>query len=228
MNASALYSISYGLYVISAAGDGAINGQIANTVFQVTSEPKTIAVSINKQNFTHGLIRASGLFSVSVLTKDAPMPLIGLFGFRSGRDVAKFEKAEYFTAPGDVPVLRESCCGYLLCRVMQEIDVATHTVFIGEVTDADVFGKAEPMTYAYYHEVKKGTAPKSAPTYRENAAEVAAPKSGLYRCAVCGYVYDPAVGDPAHGVAPGTAFEALPADWKCPVCFAGKDRFVQV
>ncbi len=95
MNVKAVQKICYGMYVISSKKDGKINGQIANTLFQITSDPATVAVSINKQNLTHEYITASKTFAASIISKDAPMTFIGNWGFKSGRDIDKFKDAKY-------------------------------------------------------------------------------------------------------------------------------------
>lgn len=225
MDITALFDLSYGLYIVGAAADGKLNGQIANAVIQITAEPAIVAVSLHKQNLTHKMVRMSGYFSISTLTTDAPMQMIGLFGFKSGRVVDKFATTPYFTAASGSPVLREHCASWLECRVTGSLDVGTHTIFVGELADAGVLSKAEPMTYEYYHRVKKGLAPKTAPTYLAGRVKRPTAPASVYRCPVCEYVYDPAVGDPAHGVKPGTPFEELPAGWKCPLCAAPADRF---
>jgi flavin reductase (DIM6/NTAB) family NADH-FMN oxidoreductase RutF/rubredoxin len=228
----ALFDITYGLYIVTAKSGEIMNGQIANTVFQVTSEPKAIAVCINKQNYTHEIIRENGRFCVSILTEDTPMELIGLFGFHSGREIDKFAGVKIINALGGSPVLTEHCIGYLECNLRQEVDVGTHTLFIGELFDAEVLKKDKPMTYAYYHKVKKGTAPKTAPTYRGSEEEIVAGTGNQdtaqkYRCQICGYLYDPTKGDIPHNIKPGTVFEDLPSEWRCPVCGAPKDRFIK-
>ncbi len=103
--------------------------------------------------------------------------------------------------------------------------MGTHTIFIGEVVDAAVLTDEEPMTYAYYHLVKRGATPKAAPTYLK---EEGGDRMDTYECTVCGYIYDPEKGDPDSGIAPGTPFEELPDDWVCPVCGAAKDQFEKV
>jgi rubredoxin len=102
--------------------------------------------------------------------------------------------------------------------------VGTHTIFIGELVGADVLKEGEPMTYAYYHQVKRGTTPKTAPSYVEEKKEAVA-KMAKYQCSVCGYIYDPQLGDPDGGIKPGTPFEKIPDTWVCPVCGASKDQF---
>jgi len=165
MNLKILHKISYGLYVVSSRTGEKFNGQIANTVFQITSEPPIIAVSINKQNLTHEYIRESKVFTVSILSKETPMKFIGHFGFRSGRELDKFKDVNYRVGATGAPVVMENTVGYLEAEIIDSLDVGTHTVFIGKIIDAEIIKEGEPMTYAYYHEVKRGKAPKTAPTY---------------------------------------------------------------
>lgn len=167
MNPKALHKISYGLYVVSAHRDGAMNGQIANTVFQITSQPATLAVSINKHNYTHECIQACHSFVVNVLDEDTPMTFIGRFGFRCGRDIEKFDGIKYRVSPLGNPILEEHSIAFLEAKVDKVIDIDSHRLFIGEVVDGDIISDGEPMTYAYYHLVKKGKSPKAAPTYIE-------------------------------------------------------------
>jgi len=165
MNLNALHKLSYGLYVVSSRKGDKFNGQIANTVFQVTSEPPTIAVSINKNNLTHECIKVSGVLTVSILSQDTPLSFIGHFGFKSGRDINKLEGTNYMIGKTQTPVVTDNALAYLEAKVIQEIDAGTHTLFMGELLAAEVFKEGEPMTYAYYHEVKRGTTPKTAPSY---------------------------------------------------------------
>jgi flavin reductase (DIM6/NTAB) family NADH-FMN oxidoreductase RutF/rubredoxin len=225
-----LHKISYGLYVISSKKGNKSNGQIANALFQVTSEPPTIAVSINKKNLTHEYITDSNVFTVSILNKDTPLPFIGTFGFKSGRDVDKFKNVTYKQGKTKAPIVLDHTLAYLEAEVIDKIDVGTHTIFIGKIQDAAVLSQEPVMTYEYYHVVKGGLSPKSAPTYNSDVDKQTEIKKEdvkmvEYVCTVCGYVYDPAKGDPDSGIAPGTAFKDLPADWVCPVCGAGKKAF---
>lgn len=224
MNSSALYQISYGLYIITSRMGESKNGQVANTVFQISPDPVTIAVSINKNNLTNRFIRESKLFTVSVLAQDAPLSLIGNFGFKSGREVDKFANVNYKTGDSGVAYITDGTLAYLEAGVIGEVDAGTHNIFIGKVTGAEVLKEGTPMTYAYYHKVKKGGTPENAPIVvpKEKGEKN---KMGTYVCSVCGYIYDPAVGDEEHGIPPGTSFENLPEDWVCPVCGAGKDEF---
>ena len=223
MNVKALHKLGYGLYIVCSRKDSKVNGQIANTVFQVTSEPPTIAVSINKNNLTHEFIKESKVLTVSVVSQDAPLSLIGHFGFKSGREIDKFEDINYKTGDTEAPVITDNTVAYLEARVIKEVDVGTHTIFIGELAGADILKEGEPMTYAYYHLVKRGTTPKTAPSYVEEKKEE--PKMVKYKCTVCGYIYDPELGDPDGGIKPGTPFEEIPDDWVCPICGAAKSDF---
>jgi len=231
MNLQTLSRVSYGVYVVSSAKDGKYNGQIANTVFQTTSEPPTIAICINKQNLTKEYIEASRLFSVSILMKDTPMTFIGLFGFHCGRDLDKFKNVAYKIGRYGTPIVIDHTVGYLECEVIDGIDLGTHRLFVGKLLDADIISDKEPMTYDYYHQVKGGKTPKTAPTYikdaRQSATEEVA-KMAKYKCTVCGYVYDPEKGDLDSGIKPGTPFEKIPEDWVCPVCGVGKDQFERI
>ncbi len=221
MELKTFQKISYGLYLVSSKRESKLNGQIANIVFQITSEPPTIGLSINKQNLTHEFIQESHIFAISILSENTPLEFIGHFGFKSGREIDKFKGINYKLGGTGVPIVLDNSVGYLEAEVINQIDVGTYTIFIGKVGDAQIVADAEPMTYAYYHEVKKGTAPKTAPTYIKEEVK----KMDKYVCTVCGYVYDPQAGDLDSGIKPGTPFEKLPDDWVCPVCGAGKDAF---
>jgi flavin reductase (DIM6/NTAB) family NADH-FMN oxidoreductase RutF/rubredoxin len=227
MNTKALRSLSYGLYVVASQKQGKLNAQIANTVVQVTSEPPTIAVCINKQNLTHEFITESKVFVASVLSQDTPLSFIGHFGFKSGREVDKFKDVNYKLGEAKAPIVLDHSLAYLEAKVINQVDVGTHTIFIGELVGADVLREGEPMTYAYYHQVKRGTTPKTAPSYIEERKETVS-KMAKYKCSVCGYIYDPELGDPDGGIKPGTPFEEIPDDWVCPVCGASKDQFEKI
>ena len=168
MNQKALHLISYGLYVVTSTDGEAINGQIVNTVMQVASKPPMVAVAINKENLTCEYIRKSRVFVASVLGTDAPMEFIGRFGFRSGRDINKFESIRYRTGATGAPVVLDYAIAYIEVAVTQEVDAGTHVLFIGEVVDADILDECEPMTYAYYHQVKGGKTPDKATVYIED------------------------------------------------------------
>jgi len=227
MNLKALYNLSYGLYVVASQKEGKLNAQIANTVIQVTSEPPTVAVCINKQNLTHEFITQSKAFTASMLSQDTPLSFIGHFGFKSGREIDKLKDINYKLGESKAPIVLDHSLAYLEARVINQVDVGTHTIFIGELVGADVLKEGEPMTYAYYRQVKRGTTPKTAPSYIEERKETVS-KMAKYKCTVCGYIYDPELGDADGGIKPGTPFEEIPDDWVCPVCGASKDQFEKI
>ena len=165
MNLKTLNKLGYGLYVVSSARGEKYNGQIANAVFQTTADPPTVAICINKQNLTHEYIEDSRMFSVSILTKDTPMQFIGRFGFHCGRDVEKFKDTTHKLGQHGTPVVTENTTGYLECAVIDGIDLGTHKLFMGKLLDAVTINDDDPMTYDYYHQVKGGKSPKTAPTY---------------------------------------------------------------
>jgi flavin reductase (DIM6/NTAB) family NADH-FMN oxidoreductase RutF len=173
MDLKTLYKVSYGMYLVCSKKGDKLNGQLANTVFQVTSEPPTLGISINKKNLTHDFIDESKVFSISVLGVSTPLPFIGRFGFRSGRDFNKLEGVSFKLGQNGAPVVLENAVGFLEARVVKQMDVGTHTIFVGEITGAEILDeKQECMTYGYYQQVKRGTTPSTAPTYIAPAKEV--------------------------------------------------------
>jgi flavin reductase (DIM6/NTAB) family NADH-FMN oxidoreductase RutF len=156
--------LTYGMYVVASFRQGKLNGQIADVVFQVAAEPPLIAVSLNCQNLTHELIAQTKRFSVSILAQDAPLKLIGTFGFKCGRSVEKYSGISHKVLDSGSPVILDHSLGWLDLEVVQSVELGTHTLFIGRVTASEVLKQGEPMTYAYYHEVKRGLTPKTAPS----------------------------------------------------------------
>lgn len=167
MNNNVFHKLSYGVYVVSTWDDGKPTGCTANSAMQITSSPATIAVSINHDNYTNKCIQETGRFAISILAQDTLPSIIGTFGFHSGRDTDKFSEVKY-TVEDYLPVVTDSC-GYIACQVIDRLETATHTVFLGEVKGGEVFGDREAMTYSYYHKVVKGRSPKNAPTYLPEA-----------------------------------------------------------
>lgn len=227
MDPNVLHNLSYGMFIVSSNKGELLNGQIVNTVFQITSEPVTIAISINKQNLTHEYIGTSSRFALSILDEKTPLSFIGKFGFKSGRTENKFKDINFKKLPSGCPVVLDNALCYIEAKVVKKMDCFTHTLFIGEMTDSEMLKNGKPMTYDYYHQEKRGTTPASAPTYIKSEApgrikEVLMQK---YRCVVCNYIYDPAVGDPDGGIKPGTSFESIPDTWVCPICGADKSQF---
>src|SRR5665811_1861630 len=137
MDLKALYSISYGIYIVSSKKEDLMNGQIANTVFQTTSEPTTIAVCINKKNLTHEFITESKVFAVSVLEQETDMKFIGRFGFKSGRDEDKFKGVKYKIGVTGSPIVIDNTLAYMEAEVLMDMDVGTHTIFVGKVVEAE-------------------------------------------------------------------------------------------
>ena len=230
-----LNDVTYGLYLISTIDGEKLNGLIANTVVQVTSRPEKISVTISNQNLTHDMILKSGVFSISILSKDAPMKFIGSFGFKSGRDIDKFQGIEYRIGKSGAPIVREHSIGYLDIEVTQTLDVGSHTIFIGKIVDSSRFMEDDPLTYHYYKKVKGGKASKYAPTFDnwnllsrlEGNREKGELVKVKHRCKSCHYIYDPMTGYLDSGIHKGTIFDELPDDWNCPLCGKGKEFFLK-
>lgn len=206
MNEKALFSLSYGLYVLTAHKDGLDNGCIINTAMQVTNSPNRISVTVNKSNYTTSMISATGKFNISVISEKAGFDLFKRFGFASGADVNKFDgfNNAFRTANG-IMFISEGTNAYINCTVEQTVDIGTHIMFIASVDDCEILDDAATMTYSYYFANVK---PK--PQVQQSAAKV-------WVCKVCGYVYDDAKMD--------VKFEDLPADWVCPLCKHPKSDF---
>ncbi|MSS63488.1 flavin reductase [Velocimicrobium porci] len=212
MNKSVFHKLSYGVYVVSTWDEGRATGCVANSIMQITSDPATIAVSMNHNNYTHSCIEQTKKFAVSILSEQSDPSIIGTFGFQSGKEVNKFEQVEY-ELKEYMPVLKD-CCGYIVCEVIDKLETNTHTVFLGRVVEGDLVNNEKEMTYNYYHKVVKGKSPKNAPTYIEEEATKEEIKEAKYVCGICGYVYD--------GEIP---FEELPDDYVCPICKQPKRVF---
>jgi ferric-chelate reductase [NAD(P)H] len=161
----AFRDLSYGLYVVTSRDEGRLNGQVVNTVIQVTSDPPRVAVIINKKNLTHDYILKSKVFGVTVLEESAPMSFFGPFGFRSGRDVDKLAHIAFKQGVTGCPLLSEHALSVLEAEVFNQIDLGTHTIFIGNVVNSEVLKAGRPLTYHYYHETLKGKSPPNAPTF---------------------------------------------------------------
>jgi flavin reductase (DIM6/NTAB) family NADH-FMN oxidoreductase RutF/rubredoxin len=232
INTEAFFKVNYGLYIVSSGNESERNGFISNSVFQVTAEPPQFAVCCSKANFSADLIKRAGCFSVSVLRQEVDADLFGKFGYKSGRDTNKFNGTRFIKGLTGAPVLLDDTVAWIECRTRDVFDVGTHLIFIGEVVQAEVADNlAEPLTYSFYRKVKKGVAPKNAPTYidqtklekKETTAD-----TGRYQCPACGYIYEPSKGDPDAGIKAGTAFEDLPDSWVCPLCGSGKADFIKL
>jgi flavin reductase (DIM6/NTAB) family NADH-FMN oxidoreductase RutF len=197
MDTKALYSLSYGLFVLTARENDRDNGCIINTAMQVTSQPNRISITVNKANHTHDMIHRTGVFNLSVLGERTPFSVFERFGFSSGRDVDKFAGDDVSPrAENGVRYLGEYANALLSGRVFAEVDCGTHTLFLADLTDAAVLSDAPSMTYAYYFANVK---PKPQTDGKKG-----------YVCKICGYVYE---GEP------------LPEDFICPLCKHGAADF---
>ena len=197
MDNKAMHYLSYGLFVLTTSFQGEDNGCIINTAGQVTTEPNRISITVNNTNHTTELIKKSGKFNISTLSEDANFEVFKHFGFKSGREVNKFDgySACKRSANG-IYYTTEGVNSYISATVEQTIDLGTHTMFIAKVDAMEVLSKTPSATYAYYHaKIKPKAEPKAEQT--ANNGKVA------WRCKVCGYVY---VG------------EELPVDFTCPLC----------
>ena len=216
-----MFRITYGLYIVSSGNDQEGNGFISNTVFQVTSTPPRFASCCNKDNHTAGIIQRTGHFSVSVLHSETSPEIFGTFGYRSGKDLNKMEGMEVRYGESGVPIIVNDAIAFLECRVVDTYDVGTHLIFIGELTHAEILDEHKtPMTYQYYREVKKGVAPKNAPTYVDKSKLVKKDSKeapAVHECAACGYLYNESEEE--------TPFANLPDDYICPICGAEKNDF---
>ena len=195
---NAFFSFSYGLFVLTAREGEKDNGCIINTAAQLTDTPKRISIAVNKANYTHDMIRRTGVFNLSMLSTDAPFGLFQHYGFQSGRDVDKFADVKGMArATNGVYYLPYSTNAFVSGKVTQEIDLGTHTLFIADVTEARVLSGAPSMTYSFYFANVK---PKPAALTKQTG----------WVCKICGYVYEG---------------ETLPADFICPLCKHGAEDF---
>lgn len=208
MDKKVLRNLSYGVYVVTSLDKDRKVGCIANSIMQITSDPITIAVSINHENYTNKCIKEQKKFAISILEENSNPKIIGTFGFKSSKNEDKFEEFAYHLEK--MPILEDSC-GYLICNVVNEVETTTHTIFIAEVTSLGGYKNTQPMTYRYYHENLKGTSPKKAPTYIEENNERKSSKK--WKCKVCGYVYE---GD------------NLKEDFICPICGVPHNMFEEI
>ena len=198
---NAMFSLSYGLFVLTARDGAKDNGCIINTVTQLTDTPKRISIAVNKANYTHDMIKKTGVFNVSVLANDAPFAMFQHYGFQSGRDVDKFAGVQGMArATNGVYYLPYCTNAFISARVTQTIEFETHTLFIADVTEARQLSDVPSMTYAYYFANVK---PKPSKLKEQHG----------WVCKICGYVYEG---------------EELPADFICPLCKHGAEDFEKV
>ena len=201
MNAKALYNLTYGVYLMSAKDGGKDNACIINTAVQVANNPTRISVAAIKGNLTHDMIVKTGKLNLSALSVDAPFSLFEHFGMKSGREVDKFATfSDVARSENGLLYLTKYATAFLSLNVVESYDLGSHTLFIGELVDAETLDKAENCTYGYYQTVIKASATKPAA------------KTG-WRCTVCNHVYEG---------------ENLPDDYVCPICKHGKEDFEKI
>ena len=196
---TALFNIGYGLYVVTSNDGKKDNGLIVNTVTQVTDTPNRIAVTINKANYSHHVIKQAGIMNINCLSVDAPFSIFERFGFKSGRNADKFEGMEALRSDNGLAFLPRYINSFMSLKVEQYIDFDTHGMFICSVTEARVINNAETMTYSYYHSNVK---PKPDTEGKKG-----------FVCKICGYVYEG---------------ETLPEDFICPLCKHGAADFEEI
>lgn len=224
INFEAFFKVSYGLYVVCSGDKNLGNGFISNTVFQVTAEPAKFAVCCNKNNYTAEFIQRYNAFSVSVLEQNVSSDLIGSFGYKTGKEFDKMAGRSVRYGDTGVPILLNESIAFFEFKLLQTIDAGTHLIFIGELVNAEIIDNSkEPLTYLYYRQVKKGFAPKNAPTYIDKS-KLAKPTnvalSKKFKCPACGFVYDEAVEK--------VKYKDLPDGWVCPVCGTDKSDFFEI
>jgi len=183
-----------------------------------------LPLAVIKTSYTCEIIEKSDHFSVSVLHEKAESDLISKLGYKNGKEFRKLEGLNVKYGITGTPIVLNDSIAYLECKVVQKFDIGTHWLFVGELIDAQILDEInEPITYAYYRQVKKGVAPKNAPTYidKSKLATSAIPtKTGKYKCTICEYIHD----ENEEGI----EFADLPDDWECPVCGASKADFIEV
>jgi flavin reductase (DIM6/NTAB) family NADH-FMN oxidoreductase RutF/rubredoxin len=233
MNYESFFDLSYGMYIVSTGNREMKKAYIANTVFQVSSEPPKLAISAHKENSSTELLLSTGAFTVSVLKKDTNPALIRDLGYKQGNP-DKFSNLAHFYTDQSLPVVVEDTVAWFECKVSAKLDVGTHWLIIGDVQQAEqLLPNEDVLTYEYYRNFLKGYSPSNAPTYvnpdhlhQEDDQEATYEQNPQrFKCLMCSYVYDPKTGDLTGGIEPGTSFEDLPDDWICPVCGVGKDMF---
>ena len=196
MDMNALFKLSYGLFVLTAKENGKDNGCIINTAMQLTDTPLQIAVAVNKKNYTHDMLKNTGVFNLSVLSQDAVFWVFQHYGFQSGRDVDKFANIPETRTENGLRYV-EGCTNAVISgKVVSEVDCGTHTLFVAEVTEAKVLSNEPSATYQYYFDHIK---PKPQNTEKKS-----------WVCKICGYVYEG---------------ETLPEDYECPWCKHGVEAF---
>ncbi len=213
MNFAILKDFTYGMYALGYKdGDGA-DACIVNSAFQVSSDPVRIAVSVNVENHSNKCIKENKYFTLSVLSEDTSGAVIGALGFNSGKNIDKLKNVRHRILKEGVPIIKENNCSWVLCKLVNSMEMYTHTIFIGEIVAGSEKTIGVPMTYKYYTDIINGVAPQNSPIYQKNERQILDIDS--YVCKICGYVYNN----------PQLSFGELPDNWLCPVCGVNKDEF---
>ncbi|MBQ6895229.1 MAG: flavin reductase [Clostridia bacterium] len=199
IDTKALFNISYGLYVVTSNDGKKHNGLIVNTVMQLTDTPNRVGVCINKANYSHDVIKQTGIMNINCLTESTPFETFKRFGFQSGKDADKFSGESVKTSENGLAVLGANINAFISLKVASYVDLDTHGLFICDVTEAQIVSDEKAVTYTYYQENIK---PKTQ-----------AQKKKGYVCKICGYVYEG---------------ENLPEDFICPWCKHGASDFEEL
>ncbi len=205
MDNKALYNLSYGVFMLATKYEDKINGCITNTCMQVANNPTRIAIAAINANYTCELLKKSGVFALTLLDETCSFETIKHFGFQSGRDVDKFADMKTPVDINGIPYLGWQACSVISGKVVESMDLGSHTLFIAEVVDAKLLNDKGPLTYADYQARVK---PKPAATEKREDKKIVA-----WRCKICNYVYEGS---------------ELPADFSCPVCGHGPEDFEPV
>lgn len=207
MNRKAFNCINYGMFLVGAALDGRYQGCVVNSLHQVTSSnPYRFSLTVNKSNETFKAIEGAGSFAATVLSKDTPKELIELFGYKSGRAVDKFQGLEVETDGAGNPYLKTGALSRISCKIVDKLDLGTYMLYIGEVTEAEVLGQGAALTVDEFKNAG-GSTPATATVVRTLDANVG------WKCTICGYIAEK---------------ETLPEGYQCPICHAGRDKFVKL
>ena len=206
MDQQALFKLTYGLFVLGTVEGDKRNACIINTAQQVTSIPEKISITVSKSNLTHDMIVKSQQFSVSVLSEKVPLDVVNHFGMQSGREVNKFEAFPYKEDKLGNPYIEEGVSAVLTGKVVQQLDLGTHTLFVADLVDSLVLNNEDSITYAGYRNKKQA----------QMQQEKQKTSDAVYECSICHYEYDGEV-----------AFEDLPEDYVCPVCKQPKSVFIK-
>lgn len=166
MDTTALFKMSYGLYIISASWQGKDTGCVVNTLQQVTNTPNRLSVAVHKDNFTCEQIELSRAYTATVLTTETDMNLLRYFGFRSGRDVDKYAGRVFARDEAGIPYLTEHMAARYSVKVTERLALDTHVLFIGELVESEILSDEPVMTYSFYHEARKGITPPKASSYQ--------------------------------------------------------------